>query len=621
MGIPAFFSRMTAAGYAECSKEIGHRGERAHTYAIIDAPAFAYYILGIAEENSNSSGSTGTQIGSAATYADCALAAVQWLEDLEKYGIIVEAIFFDGALPATKRSTRVKRLTQLAVDVDLYRKRHEKLLTRKASDGELAEFRRTQRDLIPPFLVPAVQEALLSSRFKNIVFGCPGEADDFCVAAARKAGKSHPGHRVAIFTNDSDLAVFNSGVETRINLLNTFEIHKNNDTGDYITATQFWPARIAARIRCSNLIELAFHLSQNPGDSVAKVLTWIEPGKLPRDRAFQKFSDIYEARVEHILAQMQIEEPERQLRLGLDARVAELIHQARTKTGLTARSPDFEIFLPFLIEDSSRASAWRIGSAIRDVAYKILLDACECPKNAILEHKRVGNGINSRKTTGVSDKMFQAELHRLKKYFSCGSAWELPCTVAERWRFAITKLMAAEFEREDMMLPRPEELIVVLRGYPCTHWHNVQLSTFFQAMFYSLRLLLQVMRYADRTNERDKKERISDPKKLFKPLLNLLEGMPGIADFLQPDPDMEKTVSEAEWTERFEVCLRFIDENRRPYASEAEKRMKKERKEKKKHKKIFSRETGAKKLTKLATVDESEEDELDGNPFAALARE
>ncbi|KAK1056874.1 hypothetical protein LTR33_013787, partial [Friedmanniomyces endolithicus] len=167
MGIPGFFSRMTAAGYADTTKEIGRRGGRRQAHDIIDGPAFAYHVLRIAENRANSHGLAGTWIGSAASYADCGLAAVQWLGELEDFGFVVDTIFFDGALPASKRATRIKRLTGLAVDVDLYRRRHEKLLLSRASDGELAEFRRTQKDLVPPFLVQAVQEALLSSRFKD----------------------------------------------------------------------------------------------------------------------------------------------------------------------------------------------------------------------------------------------------------------------------------------------------------------------------------------------------------------------------------------------------------------------------------------------------------------------
>ncbi|KAK0335562.1 hypothetical protein LTR91_007244 [Friedmanniomyces endolithicus] len=613
MGIPGFFSRMTAAGYADTTKEIGRRGGRRQAHAIIDGPAFAYHVLRIAENRANSHGLAGTWIGSAASYADCGLAAVQWLGELEDFGFVVDTIFFDGALPASKRATRIKRLTGLAVDVDLYRRRHEKLLLSRASDGELAEFRRTQKDLVPPFLVQAVQEALLSSRFKDVVYCCPGEADEFCVAAARKACMIHPDERVAIFTNDSDLAVFDSGKQTKIVLLNTYEICMD-DTSEFTTATVFWPSRIAAKIGCPDLIELAFYLYQNPSDSVAKLVSWIEPGKLPRDRAFRKFSDLYQAAVDDKLVVLQRKQSERQLLLGLDARISELVDQVKTRTPLKNGSSDFDIFLPFLVDDSSKASAWRIGSFVRDVAYKILLDAGGC-QNAVVEHKRAGNGISTRKATSVGDPKLQSELLRLSTFFTIGSSWELPCTAVERWRFAIIKLVVGDFMREEIWLPSPEELILALRGYECTYWTHVQLSAYFQSMYYSIRMLLQVMRYVDRTTGFDKNDRLPKAKKPFKLLLETLDGMPCMANFFRPNPGMEKVVSKAEWTARLDGCLQVVERLWKSQQSKAD------QKKPKKSKKIYDKETGAKKLKRMATVDEQEEDRLAGNPFAALARE
>ncbi len=68
-----------------------HQGDRTawRTHAIIDGPAFAYHVLRIAENRANSHGLAGTWIGSAASYADCGLAAVQWLGELEDFGFVV----------------------------------------------------------------------------------------------------------------------------------------------------------------------------------------------------------------------------------------------------------------------------------------------------------------------------------------------------------------------------------------------------------------------------------------------------------------------------------------------------------------------------------------------------
>lgn len=87
MGIPGFISRMVAAGYAESCKEIGRRGDRGHTYAIMDGPAYAYFLHRSSEQTSGQKGDG--RIGSPVSYADLALAAVQWLEVLVDRGFVM----------------------------------------------------------------------------------------------------------------------------------------------------------------------------------------------------------------------------------------------------------------------------------------------------------------------------------------------------------------------------------------------------------------------------------------------------------------------------------------------------------------------------------------------------
>ncbi|KAK5754775.1 hypothetical protein LTS12_015188, partial [Elasticomyces elasticus] len=234
MGIPKFFSRMEAAGYTRIVDNIGWRGDDVHTYAVIDGPSFVYHIFRACDKSIDEQFED--IIGSSVSYTDCAAAAVTFLETLEDHGIIIDSIFFDGALPAWKRPTRRARLQKFAHSLDTYRKQQD-----KRTKSQVASVEPLQSGLVPPFLVQAVQEALVGSRFKNLVYSVPGEADEYCVTAAKKACLAHVDKKIAIFTSDSDLAVYDSGRQTHIMLLDDYYQIQPDALGSVIKATTFWP--------------------------------------------------------------------------------------------------------------------------------------------------------------------------------------------------------------------------------------------------------------------------------------------------------------------------------------------------------------------------------------------
>lgn len=60
----------------------------------------------------------------------------------------------------------------------------------------------------PPFLVFAVVESLLASRYASNTWLVDGEADAYCAAAAAEVATSRPESESTIFTSDSDLVLF-----------------------------------------------------------------------------------------------------------------------------------------------------------------------------------------------------------------------------------------------------------------------------------------------------------------------------------------------------------------------------------------------------------------------------
>lgn len=135
-----------------------------------------------------------------------------------------EAIYFDGILPEHKKETRLQRLQAYIDKLVVFKAIHDGLAkaAKNARSGippkqMETQLERAQRSLPPPpFLVFAVVEALLDSVYANRTCVVDGEADDFCAARAMDLALAGDQTQVSIFTNDSDLMLFNFDRHVRI---------------------------------------------------------------------------------------------------------------------------------------------------------------------------------------------------------------------------------------------------------------------------------------------------------------------------------------------------------------------------------------------------------------------
>lgn len=79
----------------------------------------------------------------------------------------------------------------------------------------------------PPFLVFAVVEALLDSVYGDRTFVVDGEADELCAAKAVNVSLTRDCSQVSIFTNDSDLMLFD--FDRNVRIINIGEMSSNED--------------------------------------------------------------------------------------------------------------------------------------------------------------------------------------------------------------------------------------------------------------------------------------------------------------------------------------------------------------------------------------------------------
>ena len=292
-----------------------------------------------------------------------------------------DAIFFDGYLPEHKREERLARAN----------KSRKELLSAKAkqNDGfpisgkpcELAKpsipaskllrqkTPRAMRRGIPtlPFLVPAAIEAIAESKYASVTRVVAGEADAFCAVAARTNARA-----TLVLSSDSDLLVYDLGPKAGLADFNRFHPRKEEvSTGrlngcEKITIKMSKPRDIARRLGLNDLERLAYHIKVDP---TIKLPEAIERSTHPpgNPESLQKFLSEYD--VENLaLPMLDRYSKSHHAPSYLDPRISELIHQVNDDNS----SEPINMYLPMLLEDPDRVSAWTETAESRAFAYSCL---------------------------------------------------------------------------------------------------------------------------------------------------------------------------------------------------------------------------------------------------------
>ena len=220
-----------------------------------------------------------------------------------------------------------------------------------------------------PFFVASVIETLLESEYAAVTDVVPGEADTFCAVAARKARGG-----ALIFTNDSDLLIHDIGPEGRIAFFTQVRIatelrdKKHSKICDTIRVNCFRNLEIAQRLGVANCKRLAFEIKCNPSTTLQAA---IQRAKQPPSdaSALEEFLSEYDPEFSKLNAQYDRGlDWDRQIYGCLDPRVSELVLQTINETSIQA----INIYLPTLIEDPDRASAWCSTAEDRAFTYSCL---------------------------------------------------------------------------------------------------------------------------------------------------------------------------------------------------------------------------------------------------------
>lgn len=484
-----------------------------------------------------------------------------------------DSILFDGALPASKKDVRIDRLQSYIARLKAFKKTSSSGLSSPSSSYSMMTTGGSARKSIPPppFLVFAVVEELVRSKYANVTFVVPGEADPFCVVAAAEAaaaaqamisGVQEAASPITIFSDDSDLIVFEAGAQTRIVPFRDLTVTEMGETTTVLQGYEYRPAEILRREKChlSSLIKPAFFMSLdlfcNLGQALqltaaAAAAADSSGGGLLDDREdYQAFAQQFHTSKEvQELAEIRSNAVLKNSLASRDSRVSELVHQVQLQARGEMTGP-MRVYLPFISDDPARSTAWNVGKETRVLAYSIVLVLLQQQQHDffnIQEYRRTGarisavllelmSGSGSDSDTGSIISTSARLASCLQNGLDTAKGVNLQ-QEEDAWRFVVMQHVLTHLHHEGLTLPSIEDAVqVVLQGTggsreECKErkWQMVHLDAQYQAAYYSFRMLQQLLAVtADTAVNHDDDEDDDDD---FTNLRGILQSLPRISTF------------------------------------------------------------------------------------------
>ena len=453
-----------------------------------------------------------------------------------------EKIYMDGYLPMQKRGIRISRLESSLRQMVTLRSTTSKLgvnygistprdldLSGDGAAWLFSSSKTTKSKLkgLPaaPFMIPAILDALNLSECHSITHVVSGEADCFCAEAARNG-------EFIILTGDSDPLVYDLGPYSSVVFFNQIDLkpHSQELNADapscgVIEARLYKPREIALRLGQKNLLRIAFEITRDPSILFSKAL---QRSAKPSDQQayLESFEKEYNesSPVEMSLTNNVTE--------WLDPRVSELVLQ------LVSKSPDpIQMYLPFLIDDPSRASAWALGMSNRVLAYSCINHMLSEPDQyrKIFEFGRKGYRIVPQDINMLSLHACTLQAENLTAQLDYVQDIILREPSSGIWRMLGVLSVYKWYIESDKNAPSSKAISGLTENTPSetSTWEEIHLFAQLEAYLYSLRILKQILGYT----------RIFADGKLPAPLLELetrLRSLPNIDKLLLSRPELPR---------------------------------------------------------------------------------
>ncbi|KAK3323955.1 XPG domain containing-domain-containing protein [Cercophora scortea] len=526
------------------------RGTVSSCKVALDGPAFAYFILGLCLRK------TSRSPFEQPSYELLGRTAIAWLDRIQECGLFISAIYFDGFLPTLKQPERMQRLLKLSQELRNYHQTCpagvQKERAHFSPDAPVDLFPSSSageskgKPPVPPFLVPAIIDALSSSkRYASLTEVVPAEADVFCARHARQ-------HGGVVLTSDSDLLIHDLGPEGSVIFFGDIDVNTETESTMTATATalQYTISDICQRLSLNpstGMAHLAFELTMDSHLSIEQAVK-----RSRKEDAVSLYPEDYADFLEQYLtpeesASSDIEGTSP--RLSLDPRISEIALRA-SGTLQPPETPDdigrhtqagngLSIYLPFLLDSPLRTSAWESSKRIRQLAYTLLQPAEGKALRSVSEFRKLQTASAGIQVELLSSPAVDEEASTLLDVLS---SLKLGITNPETIWLALS-IYYDIILTVDQGKTRPLSLdlfrLAALGKLDQLSWDFLHFLAQAQATYYSLRILRQLISFRQQLHGA-----LSTP---MKKLDAMLSDLPSLADFPSPRgfADMLRQTKEA----------------------------------------------------------------------------
>ena len=398
------------------------------------------------------------------------------------------AVLFDGALPDSKKEVRLDRLQNYIARLQAYK---------QSSGTSLSSLTSSARRSLPPppFLVFAVVEELVRSvQYADVTYIVPGEADPFCVAAAEAIPVDN-GASITIFSDDSDLIVYEACKRTRIVPFRDLEVTQVA-TATILQGDEYRPARIIELEKATvpSLVKPAFFMSLDHYCSLEKAFRLSADSTLDEREDFQVFAmQFVTTKESRELAEIRSDPVLKKSLSGRDSRVSELVHQSHMHANGESTGP-LRVYLPFFSDDPARSTAWNVGAETRLLAYSILLQ--DQPDLNIQEYRRSGARMSAILLELLDVQESVSRATSLISFLRQGleaTTREHSLKEEDSWRYLVMQHTLTHLHNEGLALPSKDDAAHIVLNREPRKWQLIHLAAQYQAAYYSFRMLQQLL--------------------------------------------------------------------------------------------------------------------------------
>ncbi|VUC20167.1 unnamed protein product [Clonostachys rosea] len=481
---------MGITGLTATLQPYGQSGVLTDQNVVIDGPALAYTILYICRSNGISQPS----------YDLLGRSVIQWLDTLALQVEKIDAIYFDAYLPVGKRDVRMDRSAKLFIQLMQFCNNCPKGCDSKHLFGTpednldlfTTKLPSTHKQLVPPsFLVPAIIDALdQCSRYRHLVSLVPGEADAFC--AHHLAA-----HGGIVLTSDSDLLVHDLG-QGKVVFFRDIHASATDTWKCIIYDSRNICERLGLKPSGGNICRFGYEVYREPHASISQLVQNCS-SPIPDEAEYDKFCQQY---LQHELANLPVTAQGETVQLrNLDPRISELVLQlgSSTEDAPIDSSIESRMFLPVLIENPLRGSAWEPCTPIRQLAYTIYRWIVPGPNSTVHEYRRVQNvGHKGREVSMIPQReaieLLQSLLQTLQRTKDLVdgvdgiSYWTLLCMALN-----IKECQEQDKQSHILQILTQSSEHTSLKPGSKIPWDTIHATAHLQASLYSFRILKQIL--------------------------------------------------------------------------------------------------------------------------------